>query len=62
VLLNHGFRHVRPLHGGLDAWIAAGYAVEDVLPAGAVVTTSAAAATPPPSDTPRAAGGGVNPA
>ena len=32
VLMNHGFRRVRPLHGGLDAWIAAGYAVEEVLP------------------------------
>jgi 3-mercaptopyruvate sulfurtransferase SseA len=30
--MNHGFRRVRPLHGGLDAWIAAGYAVEEVLP------------------------------
>ena len=57
LLLNHGFRHVRPLHGGLDAWIAAGYAVEDVLPAGTVMTTSAG---PAPSDRPRAAGGGVN--
>jgi membrane protein DedA with SNARE-associated domain/rhodanese-related sulfurtransferase len=28
VLMNHGFRRVRPLHGGLDAWVAAGYAVE----------------------------------
>jgi membrane protein DedA with SNARE-associated domain/rhodanese-related sulfurtransferase len=27
-LMNHGFRRVRPLHGGLDAWVAAGYAVE----------------------------------
>jgi membrane protein DedA with SNARE-associated domain/rhodanese-related sulfurtransferase len=27
VLMNHGFKHVRPLHGGLDAWVAAGYAV-----------------------------------
>ncbi|HEX3912916.1 MAG TPA: DedA family protein/thiosulfate sulfurtransferase GlpE [Steroidobacteraceae bacterium] len=26
-LMNHGFRRVRPLHGGLDAWVAAGYAV-----------------------------------
>jgi membrane protein DedA with SNARE-associated domain/rhodanese-related sulfurtransferase len=30
LLMNHGFRRVRPLHGGLDAWIAAGYAVEAV--------------------------------
>jgi membrane protein DedA with SNARE-associated domain/rhodanese-related sulfurtransferase len=28
VLINHGFKRVRPLFGGLDAWIAAGYAVE----------------------------------
>ena len=27
-LMSHGFRRVRPLYGGLDAWIAAGYAVE----------------------------------
>src|SRR6202020_313479 len=27
VLLSHGFKKVRPLHGGLDAWVAAGYAV-----------------------------------
>jgi membrane protein DedA with SNARE-associated domain/rhodanese-related sulfurtransferase len=26
-LMVHGFVRVRPLHGGLDAWIAAGYAV-----------------------------------
>jgi membrane protein DedA with SNARE-associated domain/rhodanese-related sulfurtransferase len=30
VLLNHGFRRVRPLYGGLNAWIAAGYAVEEL--------------------------------
>jgi membrane protein DedA with SNARE-associated domain/rhodanese-related sulfurtransferase len=30
VLLNHGFKKVRPLHGGLDAWVAAGYAVVGV--------------------------------
>jgi membrane protein DedA with SNARE-associated domain/rhodanese-related sulfurtransferase len=30
VLMAHGFRHVRPLHGGLDAWIAAGYTVEEI--------------------------------
>jgi membrane protein DedA with SNARE-associated domain/rhodanese-related sulfurtransferase len=28
VLMNHGFTRVRPLHGGLDAWIDAGYAVD----------------------------------
>ena len=33
LLMNHGFRRVRPLRGGLDAWIAAGYAVEEVPPA-----------------------------
>jgi rhodanese-related sulfurtransferase len=27
VLMNHGFKHVRPLYGGLEAWIAAGHAV-----------------------------------
>jgi len=31
ILMNHGFRRVRPLHGGLDAWIAAGYAVESAI-------------------------------
>jgi 3-mercaptopyruvate sulfurtransferase SseA len=25
--MNHGFKKVRPLQGGLDAWVAAGYAV-----------------------------------
>jgi membrane protein DedA with SNARE-associated domain/rhodanese-related sulfurtransferase len=28
LLMQHGFKRVRPLHGGLDAWIAAGYTVE----------------------------------
>jgi membrane protein DedA with SNARE-associated domain/rhodanese-related sulfurtransferase len=28
ILMNHGFTRVRPLYGGLDAWVAAGYAVE----------------------------------
>ncbi len=28
VLASHGFKRVRPLFGGLDAWIAAGYDVE----------------------------------
>ncbi|HSZ08355.1 MAG TPA: DedA family protein/thiosulfate sulfurtransferase GlpE [Steroidobacteraceae bacterium] len=27
ILMNHGFRRVRPLHGGLDAWVAAGHTV-----------------------------------
>jgi membrane protein DedA with SNARE-associated domain/rhodanese-related sulfurtransferase len=27
-LVQHGFKRVRPLHGGIDAWIAAGYDVE----------------------------------
>jgi membrane protein DedA with SNARE-associated domain/rhodanese-related sulfurtransferase len=30
LLMNHGFTRVRPLHGGLDAWIAAGYSFESV--------------------------------
>jgi membrane protein DedA with SNARE-associated domain/rhodanese-related sulfurtransferase len=33
LLMNSGFTRVRPLHGGLDAWIAAGHAVEPI-PAG----------------------------
>ena len=28
LLMNNGFKKVRPLHGGLDAWVAAGYTVE----------------------------------
>jgi rhodanese-related sulfurtransferase len=46
LLMNNGFRKVRPLYGGLDAWIAAGYAV-DLLPvssdqpAAAVLVTKA---------------------
>ena len=28
LLMRSGFARVRPLHGGLDAWVAAGYAVE----------------------------------
>jgi membrane protein DedA with SNARE-associated domain/rhodanese-related sulfurtransferase len=42
VLMNHGFTRVRPLHGGLDAWIEAGYAVDvlvDVQPAQAPSNT-----------------------
>ena len=28
LLINHGFSRVRPLYGGLEAWIEAGYPVE----------------------------------
>jgi membrane protein DedA with SNARE-associated domain/rhodanese-related sulfurtransferase len=37
VLLQHGFKRVRPLLGGIDAWIEAGHQVEAVEPAGAKV-------------------------
>jgi membrane protein DedA with SNARE-associated domain/rhodanese-related sulfurtransferase len=30
LLMDSGFKRVRPLHGGLDAWIAAGFAVERI--------------------------------
>jgi membrane protein DedA with SNARE-associated domain/rhodanese-related sulfurtransferase len=54
VLLDHGFRRVRPLRGGLDAWIAAGYAVEDIadgarLPAAQPAPADAAAVTRAPA-------------
>ena len=29
--MDRGFVNVRPLYGGLDAWIAAGYPVEELL-------------------------------
>lgn len=38
LLTSHGFARVRPLAGGLDAWVAAGYAVDAAHPA---VTTAA---------------------
>lgn len=41
ILMNSGFKRVRPLHGGLEAWIAAGYSIEDI-----------EAAMPPPPDAP----------
>jgi rhodanese-related sulfurtransferase len=31
-LMDRGFKRVRPLHGGLDAWIAAGYRIESLPP------------------------------
>ena len=30
LLIKHGFQHVRPLQGGLDAWVAAGYPVAGI--------------------------------
>ncbi|MET0205228.1 MAG: DedA family protein/thiosulfate sulfurtransferase GlpE, partial [Casimicrobiaceae bacterium] len=36
-LVQHGFKRVRPLLGGIDAWVAAGHPVEKVEPAGAKV-------------------------
>jgi len=47
VLLNQGFRQVRPLRGGLDAWIAAGYAVEESPAAAARLPAVAAISAPP---------------
>jgi hypothetical protein len=29
MLMDRGFRRVRPLEGGLDAWVASGYIVEE---------------------------------
>jgi membrane protein DedA with SNARE-associated domain/rhodanese-related sulfurtransferase len=34
-LIKQGFKKVRPLHGGIDAWVAAGHAVERPILAGA---------------------------
>jgi len=47
LLINQGFRQVRPLRGGLDAWIAAGYAVEESPAAAARVPAAAAISAPP---------------
>ena len=40
LLMNHGFTRVRPLHGGLDAWIEAGYEVDVLLDVEPGQTTS----------------------
>jgi len=40
ILMNNGFTKVRPLHGGLEAWIAAGYDVEELPAAEAIVVVS----------------------
>jgi membrane protein DedA with SNARE-associated domain/rhodanese-related sulfurtransferase len=39
LLMNSGFKRVRPLHGGLEAWISAGYAMDT-----AAIATSGGAA------------------
>ena len=46
VLARNGFRQVRPLRGGLDAWIAAGYAVEEVAVPAESVPAEAVSAPP----------------
>ena len=47
VLMRHGYHRVRPLFGGLDAWIAAGYAIEEIPSAlAAAVTKPLAGAAP----------------
>jgi membrane protein DedA with SNARE-associated domain/rhodanese-related sulfurtransferase len=46
VLLRNGFKEVRPLRGGLDAWIAAGYAVEEVAVSAESVPAEAVTAPP----------------
>ena len=50
VLMGHGFKRVRPLRGGLDAWVAAGYQVEEV--AATLVEMPAAAAAGDPLSRP----------
>ena len=42
ILMNSGFTKVRPLHGGLEAWIAAGYEVETLPTADPTVVVSVA--------------------
>ena len=46
LLMNNGFSRVRPLHGGLAEWIAAGYPVEDIAVASAAVPELTAAPAP----------------
>src|SRR5262249_62115687 len=64
LLMTHGFRRVRPLHGGLDAWIAAGYAVEGALapdPGESPAGETGAAAEPPPPVPPKGNPGLLSP-
>jgi len=42
LLMDHGFEQVRPLKGGLDAWIEAGYSVESITLTAADVGIAAA--------------------
>ena len=44
LLMNLGYTRVRPLHGGLDAWVDAGYAVEDLAARGKGESKAAEAA------------------
>lgn len=44
ILMDNGFKKVRPLHGGLDAWVAAGYAV-DLMPLSSAPPAAAVLAT-----------------
>jgi 3-mercaptopyruvate sulfurtransferase SseA len=49
MLMDRGFRMVRPLAGGLDAWVAKGYAIDAepliaIRPSGSLDKTSADAA------------------
>jgi membrane protein DedA with SNARE-associated domain/rhodanese-related sulfurtransferase len=44
ILMDNGFKKVRPLHGGLDAWVAAGYAV-DLTPLSSVPRAAAVLVT-----------------
>jgi membrane protein DedA with SNARE-associated domain/rhodanese-related sulfurtransferase len=41
ILMNNGFKKVRPLHGGLEAWIDAGYEVEELSAADTMVIIAA---------------------
>ncbi len=42
ILINSGFKRVRPLRGGLDAWIAAGYAAQAMPAVASTIVASTA--------------------
>jgi membrane protein DedA with SNARE-associated domain/rhodanese-related sulfurtransferase len=46
VLMNQGFSRVHPLHGGLHAWLEAGYAVEELSAVASAADPPAASGTP----------------